>query len=61
MADIVGQIMAFENGEMSNEEVYAFFQFLLDSGMIHSLQGSYHRMAEQLLNEGLIEQPKQRS
>jgi len=59
--DTVGQIMAYENGEMTEEEVIAFFQFLLDSGMIHSLQGSYHRMAEQLLNEGLIEQPKQRS
>jgi len=59
--DTVGQIMAYENGEMTEEEVIAFFQFLLDSGMIHSLQDSYHRMAEQLLNEGLIEQPKQRS
>lgn len=49
--------MAFENGEMNNEEVYAFFQFLLDSGMIHSLQGSYQRMAEHLLLEGLIEMP----
>ena len=46
MEDIVGKIMAFENGEMQNDEMFAFFQFLLDSGMIHSLQGSYQRMAE---------------
>ena len=46
--DIVGKIMAFEQGELANEEVYALFQFLLDSGMIHSLQGSYQRMAEEL-------------
>ena len=30
--DIVGQIMAFEQGELDNEEVYSLFQFLLDSG-----------------------------
>ena len=58
MNDIVGKIMEFESGEMENEEVYAFFQFLLDSGMIHSLQGSYQRMAEELLLAGKIEMPK---
>jgi len=47
--DVVGQIMAFEQGDLENEEVYALFQFLLDSGMIYSLQGSYQRMAEELL------------
>ena len=55
--DIVGKIMAFESGELSNEEVYALFQFLLDSGMIHSLQGSYQRMAEDLLLAGVIDMP----
>ena len=58
MEDIVGKIMAFENGEMENEEVFALFQFLLDSGMIHSLQGSYQRMAEELLLAGKVEMPK---
>ena len=56
--DIVGKIMAFEQGELDNEEVYSLFQFLLDSGMIHSLQGSYHRMAEELLLAGKIEMPR---
>ncbi len=58
--DIVGKIMAFEQGELENEEVYALFQFLLDSGMIYSLQGSYQRMAEDLLLAGVIEMPSQR-
>ena len=58
--DIVGKIMAFEQGELDNEEVYALFQFLLDSGMIHSLQGSYQRMAEDLLLAGVIQMPNQR-
>ena len=55
--DIVGKIMAFEQGELDNEEVYTLFQFLLDSGMIHSLQGSYQRMAEELLLAGMIHMP----
>jgi len=59
--DIVGKIMAFEQGELENEEVYALFQFLLDSGMIHSLQGSYQRMAEDLLLAGVIEMPQHRN
>ena len=58
MQDIVAKIIEFENGDMENEEVFAFFQFLLDSGMIHSLQGSYQRMAEELLLAGKIEMPK---
>ena len=59
--DIVGKIMAFEQGELENEEVYALFQFLLDSGMIHSLQGSYQRMAEDLLLAGVIDMPQHRN
>ena len=58
MQDITTQIMAFESGELQNDEVYALFQFLLDSGMIYSLQGSYQRMAEDLLIAGKIEMPK---
>lgn len=58
MQDIVEKIIAFENGEMENEEVFTLFQFLLDSGMIHSLQGSYQRMAEELLLAGKVDMPK---
>ena len=54
---IAGQIIAFENGELPNEEVFALFQFLLDSGMIYSLQGSYQRMAEDLILAGKIQAP----
>ena len=60
MQDIAGQIIAYENGELPNEDVYALFQFLLDSGMIYSLQGSYQRMAEDLLLAGVIQMPSQR-
>ena len=58
MQDIVTQIVAYENGQLNNEQVFALFQFLLDSGMIYSLQGSYQRMAEDLILAGRIERPK---
>tara|TARA_B100000131_G_scaffold135828_1_gene132437 strand:+ start:381 stop:575 length:195 start_codon:yes stop_codon:yes gene_type:complete len=58
--DITNKIIEFENGDLPNEEVYALFQFLLDSGMIYSLQGSYQRMAEELLLAGKIEMPSKR-
>ena len=57
--DVVGQIMAFEQGELENGEIFALFQFLLDSGMIYSLQGSYQRMAEELILAGKVEVPNQ--
>ena len=52
--DTVESIIAFEAGELSEEEVIDFFKELTDSGLIHSLQGSYQRVAAQLKEEGLI-------
>jgi hypothetical protein len=48
------QIIAFENGELDNDEIVVLFQELCDSGLIYDLQGSYQRIAQQLVNEGLI-------
>lgn len=48
-------IMAFEGGECeSDEEVIEGFQMLLDEGLAFKLQGSYGRMAHELLRQGLI-------
>tara|TARA_R100000008_G_scaffold48038_1_gene28507 strand:- start:227 stop:415 length:189 start_codon:yes stop_codon:yes gene_type:complete len=55
---IAGQLIAYENGEMEEPEVIALFQFLLDSGMIDHLQGSYQRMAQQLIDAGLVDPPE---
>ena len=52
--DIIESIMAFEEGELSEEETINMFQALVDSGMIYQLQGSYHRMANVLMETGLI-------
>ena len=47
--ELVEKIMSFESGEMEEHEVYAFFQFLVDTNLIYGLQGSYQRTAQQLL------------
>lgn len=53
--DIVADIIAYENGEMPEEDVPGFFYDLIKSGVINSLQGHYQRVAASLIAEGLIE------
>jgi hypothetical protein len=52
--NLTTDIIAFEDGELTDEETIALFQELCNTGMIYSLQGSYQRFAEQLIAEGLI-------
>ena len=47
-------IIAFENGELDEAEVIALFQELCDTGTIFHLQGSYQRIAQQMIQDGLI-------
>ena len=53
----VDNIISYENGEMSEEEIIVFFQGLVNNGLAWSLQGSYGRMAKSLIEEGLITAP----
>lgn len=48
----VNDIMRFEQGEMEEDEVYPFFQKMIDSGMVWNLQGSYGRAAANLIAMG---------
>jgi hypothetical protein len=51
--DILDKIMDWESGQMeTQEEVIEFFQALIDTGMAWTLQGSYGRTAEALIEEG---------
>ena len=48
-------IINYESGLISSkEELINGFQSLLDSGLVWELQGSYQRMAIDLINQGLI-------
>lgn len=50
----VGKIIAFESGELSNDETLELFGGLIASGMAWQLQGSYGRTAQALIDGGFI-------
>ena len=52
--DIVDKIIAYEQGDLSEEETIALFQELVDNGMAWTLQGHYGRTAQALLVADLI-------
>lgn len=54
ITDLAGKIIAFESGEMDEDEVVELFQELLDMGMVWKLQGFYGRTATQLIDAGMI-------
>lgn len=53
-------IIMLENGELNEEEVIEAMQMLLDTGLIYHLQGSYQRLADQMIKSGHLttRQPK---
>lgn len=52
--DTTGWIMRYEDGELDEEDTIDLFQHLLDTGLVWQLQGSYGRMAKQMIDAGLI-------
>jgi len=52
MVDLTSRIIAYEEGELDDEQVVALFQELIDNGMAWSLQGHYGRMAVSLIENG---------
>lgn len=58
--DHVGQIMAYEQGELNDVEAVELFQALLDIGLVWGLQGHYGRTATALINAGYIKRQSQR-
>jgi len=51
--DLINQLMSYESGEMSDEEEIKFFQELIDTRLVWSLQGHYGRVAATLIEAGL--------
>jgi hypothetical protein len=52
--DLTTRIIEFETGEATEEQVIELFQYLVDTGLAWSLQGTYGRTAEALLEAGVI-------
>lgn len=56
MIDDIGQLMAWEDGALTEEEEAALFQRLVNDGRAWSLQGMYGRRAAQLIKQGKVTQ-----
>lgn len=58
--DSVGFIMDFEGGELDEDQIAEGFQHLIDDGIVWQLQGSYGRMAADLINAGICKEARYR-
>jgi len=56
--DYIDKIMACESGELDDDNTIELFQGLVDSGEAWTLQGSYGRMASLLIDQGLVNDPR---
>lgn len=52
--NLIDQIIAYEQGDLNEEAEVALFQELVDNGSAWTLQGSYGRRAQHLINLGLL-------
>lgn len=52
--DLIGKIIAYESGELSDEETVELFSMLVKSGMAWSLQGHYGRTATVMIDTGVL-------
>jgi hypothetical protein len=57
MLDQVDNIIAYEQGELDEDETITLFQSLVNSGLAWQLQGSYGRTAVNLIRAGLVTVP----
>jgi hypothetical protein len=53
--DLVGNILAYESGELDASGVLNLFSHLVSTGMAWSLQGSYGRAASRLIEAGYLD------
>jgi hypothetical protein len=51
---VIDKIVAYELGDMNEEETIEFFQELMDTGLVWNLQGHYSRAAQAMVDAGLL-------
>jgi len=54
---LVDQLIAYEEGQLTGDEEIAFFEHLVETGTCWQLQGHYQRVAATLMEAGLINSP----
>lgn len=52
--DLTDRIIAYESGDLDDDQAIELFQELVDSGLAWKLQGHYGRVARALIDEGFI-------
>lgn len=52
--DLIGQIIAYEQGDLNNKDCLELFAELIRSGQAWTLQGTYGRTAKALIDIGHI-------
>jgi hypothetical protein len=55
---LVDQLIAYEEGQLTEDEEIALFQHLVETGTCWHLDGHYQRVAATLLEAGLIKPPE---
>ncbi|MFH8414383.1 DUF7417 domain-containing protein [Streptomyces collinus] len=59
MKNIAIDMVSYESGELGPRETVDLFGLLVKSGMAYTLQGSYGRMANELIHKGYLTQDGQ--
>ena len=55
---LVDQLIAYEEGQITQDEEVAFFEHLVETGVCWQLSGHYQRAAATLIEAGLIKPPE---
>jgi hypothetical protein len=55
---LVDRLIAYEEGQVSEDEEITLFQHLIDTGTCWHLSGHYQRVGATLIEAGLIESPE---
>lgn len=56
--ELLDQMIAWENGDLNEQDTVDMFQALVNNGMAWRLQGVYGREATALIRAGYVQRPR---